>query len=80
MTHRFGLHRFVGNLAGLPVLIRVGSDDGTVPPYWSRKMARLLQNVAGTNVSYSELPGKQHWWWDTDAENDGGVNNDPQVR
>ena len=71
--------RFASNLAGLPVLVRVGSADGTVPPYWSRKMARLLREV-GADVRYSELAGKEHWWWDTAQENDGGVNNDPEVR
>ena len=54
--------RFASNLAGLPVLVRVGALDGTVPPYWSRKMSRLLHD-AGVDVKYSELPGKEHWWW-----------------
>ena len=24
--------------------------------------------------------GKEHWWWDTTKENDGGVSNDQTVR
>jgi pimeloyl-ACP methyl ester carboxylesterase len=55
--------RYASNLAGLPVLVRVGAVDGTVPPYWSRKMARLLREIDGVDVKYSELPGKEHWWW-----------------
>jgi hypothetical protein len=31
-------------------------------------------------VEYQELAGKAHWWWDTDAANDGGSVNDPQLR
>ena len=81
--------RHAGNLAGLPVLVRVGEVDGNVPPYWSRRMGRLLQEAEqaadggadrGGLVAYQELKGKDHWWWDTNAENDGGVNNDPAVR
>ena len=29
-----------------------------------RRMVRLLKETKG-NVTYSELPGKEHWWWDT---------------
>jgi acetyl esterase/lipase len=61
-VHESDVDRFASNLAGLPVLVRVGELDGTVPPYWSRKMSRLLKDV-GVDVKYSELPGKEHWWW-----------------
>ena len=42
-------------------------------------MHRLLveNNV---NSSIEELLGKQHWWWDTWKENDGGVLNDNKMR
>lgn len=33
-----------------------------------------------TNVTLDELPGKEHWWWDTDYPNDGGVTNDRTMR
>jgi hypothetical protein len=29
---------------------------------------------------YDELPGKEHWWWDSHTANDGGVTNDPAMR
>jgi len=32
------------------------------------------------NSSIEELLGKQHWWWDTWKENDGGVLNDNKMR
>eukprot|EP01033_Poteriospumella_lacustris_P021542 gene21542-16013_t len=32
------------------------------------------------NVSLEEVIGKQHWWWDTAQDNDGGVLNDPRMR
>ena len=51
-------------------------------------MARLLREAEAATgaepaaglVEYQELVGKEHWWWDTEAPNDGGVNNDPTVR
>ena len=38
----------VGNLKGLEVLARAGSNDGTVPPWYVRRMVRMLQQ--GTPV------------------------------
>ncbi|XP_071799863.1 uncharacterized protein [Asterias amurensis] len=70
--------RHVSNLKGIPVLARVGANDRTVHPYFVRRMVRLLKETKG-NVTYSELPGKEHWWWDTWKTNDGGAVNDPQV-
>ena len=26
----------------------------------------------GQYISTTEIPGKSHWWWDTDSTNDGG--------
>ena len=60
-------------------MIRIGAADKTVHPYYSRRMFRLLRQQR-TNVSYSELPNKEHWWWDTYKTNDGGVVNDPVMR
>ncbi|XP_014674933.1 PREDICTED: uncharacterized protein LOC106815023 [Priapulus caudatus] len=71
--------RHAGNIRHKPVMIRVGGNDRTVHPYYSRRMYRVLKEQ-GTNVTYVELPGKEHWWWDTWAENDGGVVNDAQLR
>ncbi|KAI8515053.1 hypothetical protein Bbelb_076440 [Branchiostoma belcheri] len=71
--------RHVSNLQGVPVLTRIGADDRTVHPFFVRRMYRLLQET-GLNVTYSELPKKEHWWWDTWDTNDGGAVNDPQLR
>jgi len=51
-------------MQGLSVMIRVGANDRTVHPFFARRMYRLLMEE-GINVTYSELPGKEHWWWDT---------------
>ena len=67
------------NLVGVPVLIRVGAADNTVPPWWSRRAWRLLL-AAGGNATLTELDRKEHWWWDTHTENDGGVMNDGEMR
>ena len=31
-------------------------------------------------VRYKEIENKEHWWWDTERSNDGGVTNDKQMR
>lgn len=51
-------------LQGLPVMIRIGANDRTVHPFFTRRMYRLLMEE-GLNVTYSELVDKEHWWWDT---------------
>ena len=68
------------SLIGLPVLIRVGENDFSVPPWYSRKMSRLLIEHGSKSVTYDEMPGKSHWWWDTIYPNDGGVMNDKKMR
>lgn len=60
-------------------MIRIGAADRTVHPYYTRRMFRLLRQQQ-TNVTYSELADKEHWWWDTYKTNDGGVVNDPVIR
>ena len=60
-------------------MIRIGADDRTVHPYYTRRMFRLLQQQR-SNVTYSEVANKEHWWWDTFRTNDGGVVNDPVIR
>lgn len=69
----------VMNLVTMPVLARVGADDNTVHPWYTRRMVRLL-NANGGNVTYSEPAGKEHWWWDTKVSNDGGAVNDRKLR
>lgn len=67
---------------GLPILIRVGTADNNVHPWFSRRMFRSLLGAGAlsSEVSLSELRGKEHWWWDTDTPNDGGAVNDLQIR
>ena len=66
-------------LQGVPIMIRIGAADRTVHPYYTRCMFRLLRQQQ-SNVTYSELADKEHWWWDTYKTNDGGVVNDPVIR
>ena len=42
-------------------------------------MVRLLQEQ-GVPATYEEVAGKEHWWWDTTSDNDGGVLNDATLR
>jgi hypothetical protein len=72
------------------VHIRVGTHDMTTHAWYSRRMYRLLfaeqyrlqenSNRQWANISLEEVSGKQHWWWDTQQDNDGGVLNDPKMR
>ncbi|XP_038066251.1 uncharacterized secreted protein ARB_06907-like [Patiria miniata] len=71
--------KHASNLKGIPVLARIGAQDRTVHPYFVRRMVRLLKE-ADVNTTYSEIAGKEHWWWDTWKTNDGGAVNDPQLR
>eukprot|EP00929_Paragymnodinium_shiwhaense_P102151 TRINITY_DN65337_c0_g1_i1.p1 TRINITY_DN65337_c0_g1~~TRINITY_DN65337_c0_g1_i1.p1 ORF type:complete len:939 (+),score=30.74 TRINITY_DN65337_c0_g1_i1:59-2875(+) len=67
---------------GLAIMIRVGSKDQTVHPWFSRRMFRTLLSAGASpeDVSLVEVPGKEHWWWDTKVSNDGGAVNDEQMR
>ncbi|XP_064601403.1 LOW QUALITY PROTEIN: uncharacterized protein LOC135467560 [Liolophura sinensis] len=71
--------RLVSNLQGIPVLTRIGDQDRTVHPFFSRRMFRRLMEEK-IDASYTELKGKEHWWWDTWETNDGGAVNDRQLR
>ncbi|RUS17630.1 hypothetical protein BC937DRAFT_89702 [Endogone sp. FLAS-F59071] len=59
------------NMVGIPILTRTGGDDDNVPPWHSRKYARLVDEYSGdTNaVLISEIPGKGHFW-------EGGLSDD----
>jgi hypothetical protein len=71
----------VSNLQLHRVHLRVGGQDATTHPWFTRRMYRLLQNYAVLhNKSIEEVPGKEHWWWDTVQANDGGVLNDFKLR
>ena len=71
--------KLMHNVQGMDVHIRVGSADGTTHPWYSRRTHRLLEQLR-VNTTYEEVSGKEHWWWDTSASNDGGVINDPRMR
>lgn len=76
----FDVEAQAATVAHLPVLIRVGSQDRTVHPWFSRRMYRTLLSEGAKDVTLTELPGKEHWWWDTAKPNDGGAVNDPEIR
>ena len=80
-------------IRNVPHLARVGDADKTVHAFWARRAVRLLANAdppsqqAGDASAsklpisrLSELPGKEHWWWDTSRPNDGGALNDEEMR
>ncbi|XP_033736186.1 LOW QUALITY PROTEIN: uncharacterized secreted protein ARB_06907-like [Pecten maximus] len=71
--------RHITNLQDIPVFTRIGANDRTVHPFFMRRMYRLLKEIQ-VMVNYTELPDKEHWWWDTWETNDGGVVNDQQLR
>jgi len=66
------------NLRGMRVLVRTGTRDKAVPPWFSRRMARHLHEE-GANVTFQEFD-QEHWWWDSKQVNDGGVMHDVAMR
>lgn len=70
---------FISNLRGIQVHTRTGSNDRTVPPFYTIKMNRILRE---NNIKYTSesVQGKEHWWWDSLRSNDGGVVNDEKMR
>ena len=72
-------------LRHVPHLARTGDADNTVHSFWARRAQRLLASAEGSgglspSSRLSELKGKEHWWWDTLAPNDGGAVNDEEMR
>jgi len=55
---------YVANAVGVPVLVRVGGNDTSVPPWQLRRFARLLDEESGQRdaVHISEVPGQGHWF------------------
>jgi poly(3-hydroxybutyrate) depolymerase len=51
----------VANARGIPIQQQHGEVDDNVPTYHSRFLAQQLY-LAGTNSSYSEVPGENHEW------------------
>lgn len=56
-----------------------GLSDRNVHPFYQRKMQRVLHEH-GVATRMRELPGKDHWWWDTTVANDGGAVFDVEMR
>jgi hypothetical protein len=77
--HEFHVDKLISNLYQSIVHIRVGSHDLTTHPWYSRRMHRLLLEH-GVNSTLEEPFAKQHWWWDSQQANDGGVLNDDKMR
>ena len=49
-------HFIIFHAKGIPILMRIGSEDKTVHPYYSRRMLRLLKEN-DIDVLYEEIPG-----------------------
>jgi hypothetical protein len=49
------------NARGIPVLQQHGEIDDNVPAYNSRLLSQQLF-LAGTNSSFNEVAGQNHWW------------------
>jgi hypothetical protein len=49
------------NAHGIPIQQQHGQLDDNVPAYNSRLLAQQLY-LSGTNSSYNEVPGQNHWW------------------
>ncbi len=44
------------------------------------RIPEAMRNKAKQYVTYEEVGNKEHWWWDSENTNDGGVMNDPKMR
>lgn len=78
----FDAEALAPSLVGVPILLRVGSRDRTVHPWFSRRMLRTLRaaGAPAEEAKLTEVAGQEHWWWDTQTSNDGGAVNDPEMR
>ncbi len=55
---------YTPNVVGVPILARYGSEDNNVPPWNSRRNARIIdEHTHDPNaVEVSEVAGENHWW------------------
>lgn len=55
---------YVSNAVGIPLLMRLGGNDTSVPPWHLRRFARLLDQASTEPlaVGISEVAGEGHWW------------------
>ena len=51
------LDLYIPNLVGMDVMSRIGERDASVPPYQTRRLARVAQE-AGVNCTFTEIKGK----------------------
>ena len=65
-----GDERLAHRLAGLPLEVWHGSEDGVVPPIRSQKMVDTMRAL-GLEVNYTELPGVGHDSWSQAYSKDG---------
>lgn len=63
----------VENLNNTPVYILHGGDDMSVPPEHPRLFYQRLSQL-DYDVTYNEVPGKDHWWRFDDTEGTDCVN------
>ncbi|KAJ3130191.1 Serine/threonine-protein kinase [Nowakowskiella sp. JEL0407] len=61
----YAVDLFVGNVKGVPVFVRVGSKDDTVPPWHLRRFLRLITEINSNSsvTEFSEVVNGTHWWW-----------------
>lgn len=79
VLHEHDNQQTAGNLKYFDVFVRAGAEDRTVNPFFQRMIARFLQ-ANQANVVLSEKGGADHWYWDFNAPEDGGVVFDPLSR
>jgi hypothetical protein len=55
---------YVSNAVGIPMLMRLGGNDTSVPPWHLRRFARLVDQASSEPlaVGISEVAGEGHWW------------------
>ena len=61
---------YASNIVSLPIILRFGGSDETVPPWNFRRMSRVLKESGMVSeaedlselITVSEVPGKGHWW------------------
>jgi len=58
----------------------LGGAEGMLESQFDVDERAFIEHQLVPRVLLEELPDKEHWWWDTLTENDGGVLNDFSMR
>ncbi|CAE8593326.1 unnamed protein product [Polarella glacialis] len=74
----YNLGHVAGNVVGIPCLARTGAEDEVIHPSSTRQLVQAIKQGGG-DCSAVEVPGKGHWWWDTETTMDGGAVDDAQM-